>query len=301
MTEIREKDQTPHKFDNELNNTADESSLQNLSVYGVIQALDPGPAARTFLAKSLRNIELIRTQYSGSAEKRCRDVNFWTDENIERNISNTELNDVTICLTAIFNAVKWKTQDENGICKRVTSNYSPDIKKLRKDLDDFCEIRDELRCTMLKSFSDCLQYNSYIEKKKKYFSLETNLCKDNSCEIDNKCTLNNIDITFPSINCHELHNMQKKIQKEPVATKYSSLEIGFFLILSFLAIFLILLFLSKMTPLGSLIRNYLIRRNIIKKKINEEEYDELFQYSFDSEPADSGSRVYNIDYTSLRN
>ncbi|SBS93562.1 PIR Superfamily Protein [Plasmodium ovale curtisi] len=56
-----------------------------------------------------------------------------------------------------------------------------------------------------------------------------------------------------------------------------------------------------MTPLGSLIRNYLIRKNIIKKKINEEEYDELFQYSFNSEPPDSVNRGYYVDYTTLRN
>ncbi|SBS91596.1 PIR Superfamily Protein [Plasmodium ovale curtisi] len=154
---------------------------------------------------------------------------------------------------------------------------------------------------MLISVNECLKYNDYIQKKKNDFLGETNICNGSTCEIDANCTLNNMDITFPNINCHELHNVQKEDQKEPIATNYSTLEIGFFLILSFLAFFLIFLFLSKMTPLGSLIRNYLIRKNIIKKKINEEEYDELFQYSFNSEPPDSGNRGYYVDYTTLRN
>ncbi|SBT56987.1 PIR Superfamily Protein [Plasmodium ovale wallikeri] len=301
MTEIREKDQTPHKFDNELNNTADESSLQNLSVYGVIQALDPGPAAISLLAKSLQNIELIRTKYSDSAPKRCRDVNYWFDKEIENRESEKEYRNISSCAITLFNDIQWKKVNNDIICKRVKSTYSTKLNDLRKKLDDFCEIRDNLRCTMLKGFDDCLQYTNYIEKKKKEFSLETNLCKENNCKIDKKCTLDNIDVTFPNINCHALYNMQKKVHNELVATKYSSLEIGFFLILSFFAIFLILLFISKMTPLGSLIRNYLIRINIIKKKMNEEEYDELLQYSFDSQPSDSVRREYYIDYTSLRN
>ncbi|SBS94800.1 PIR Superfamily Protein [Plasmodium ovale curtisi] len=301
MTEIREKDQVPHIFYNELNLVADVSSLEKLTIYSVIQAFEPGHTAKIILAKSLRNIELIRTKYFDNATKRCRDVNYWFDKETENLESEKERKSISGCAFALFNSIKWNKQDSYGICKREKSMHTTDERELRKNLDDFCEIRNNLRCTMLKSFNDCLQYNNYIEKKKKYFSRETNLCNDNACEIDANCTLNNIDITFPSINCYELHNVKKEDQKESIEANYSSLEIGFFLILSFLALFLISLFLFKMTPLGSLIRNYLIRKNIIKKKMNEEEYDELFQYSFNSEPPDSGNRGYYVDYTTLRN
>ncbi|SBS95453.1 PIR Superfamily Protein [Plasmodium ovale curtisi] len=245
MTEVKEEDQTPHKFDNELNNMADESSLKKLTIYNVIQALDPGPTAKIILAKSYRNIELIRTKYFDNATKRCRDVNYWFDKEIENRESEEDYKNISHCAITLFNDIQWKKVDNDIICKRQRSNYPTELNDLRKKLDDFCEIRDDLRCTMLKSFNDCLQYNNYIEKKKKYFSRETNLCNDNACEIDANCTLNNIDITFPSINCYELHNMKREDQKEPITTNYSSLEIGFFLILSFLAFFLIFLFLSK--------------------------------------------------------
>ncbi|SBT56337.1 PIR Superfamily Protein [Plasmodium ovale wallikeri] len=301
MEDIKEDKQTPSKFYKELDAETNISRLDGLNTRSIINALCSNSAVKTLLAKSHRNIELIRTKYSGSAAKRCRDVNFWTDENIERNISNTEFNDVNYCLTTLFNEVKWNTQNPNGICKREKSTYSSEIRILRKNLDDFCEIRNNLRCTMLEGFNECLKYNHYIQKKKNDFLVKKNLCENSSCKIDENCTLTDMDTTFPNINCHELHNVNKENQKEPITTNYSSLEIGFFLILSFLAFFLIFLFLSKMTPLGSLIRNYLIRKNIIKKKMNEEEYDELFQDSFDSEPPDSVRRGYYVDYTSLRN
>ncbi|SBT55914.1 PIR Superfamily Protein [Plasmodium ovale wallikeri] len=302
MKEIKEEEQIPSKFYKELEEGSITSTLDALSTTkSIINVYCNHSSVRTLLAKCLRNIELIRKKYSNSVTKRCRDINYWTDENIEKNSSNEEFKEVDICLTTLFNEIKWNKGDRNGICKRETSTYSSEIKKLRKDLDDFCEIRNNLRCTILEEFKECVKYNSYIEKKKNEFLVKKHLCKDNSCVIDDKCSLSNVDVTFPSINCYELHNVKKENQKEPIATNYSSLEIGFFLILSFLAIFLIYLFLSKMTPLGSLIRNYLIRRNIIKKKMNEEEYDELLQYSFDSQPSDSVRREYYVDYTSLRN
>ncbi|SBT02375.1 PIR Superfamily Protein [Plasmodium ovale curtisi] len=302
MEDIKDDEQIPFKFYLELEEMSSIPTLNGLSATNIIIiSYCNNESARKLLAKIRRNIELIRKKYSNSATKRCRDVNYWTDENIEKNSSNAEFKEVHICLTTLFNEIKWNTQDKTGICKRVTSNYSPEIKKLRKNLDDFCEIRDNLRCTMLISLNECLKYNNYIQKKRNDFLGKTNICEGNSCIIDEKCSLSNIGVTFPSINCYELHNVKREDQKEPITTNYSSLEIGFFLIFSFLALFLISLFLFKMTPLGSLIRNYLIRKNIIKKKINEEEYDELFQYSFNSEPPDSGSRGYYVDYTSLRN
>ncbi|SBS91466.1 PIR Superfamily Protein [Plasmodium ovale curtisi] len=301
MAEIKEEDQIPQIFYRELNHTVDTSTLEKLPIHTVINILDPGPAAKVILAKSYRNIELIRTKYTDSAAKRCRDVNYWFDKEIENRESEKEYRNISSCAITLFNDIQWKKVNNDIICKREKSKYPTKLNDLRKKLDDFCEIRDNLRCTMLKSFNECLKYNDYIEKKKNEFLLKTNICEGNSCIIDEKCSLSNIDVTFSSINCYELHNVNKEDQKKPITTNYSTLEIGFFLILSFLAMFLISLFLSKMTPLGSLIRNYLIRKNIIKKKMNEEEYDELFQYSFNSEPPDSGSRGYYVDYTSLRN
>ncbi|SBS99621.1 PIR protein [Plasmodium ovale] len=302
MTDIKEEDQIPYKFYNELDVMTNPSRLDGLNARSIINLLCSNSTVKTLLAKIHRNIELIRTDYSDSSKKRCRDVNFWTDEYIERNKSNTEFNkEVTICLTTLFNEVKWKKQDQNGICKREKSVYKTNITRLRKDLDDFCEIRNSLRCTMLKGFNECLKYNNYIQKKKDDFLGKKNLCEGNSCIIDEKCTLADMDITFPSINCHELHNLQKLDQKESITTKYSSLEIGFFLIISFLTFFLISLFLYKMTPFGSLLRNYLSRKNIIKEKMNGEKYEELFQYSFNSEAPYSGSREYFVNYSSLPN
>ncbi|SBT82949.1 PIR protein, partial [Plasmodium ovale] len=298
---IKENEQIPSKFYRELDVEINLHRFDDSSLNSIITMFCNNSSARTLLAKSLRNIELIRKKYSDSATKRCRDLNYWFDKNIENRELQKEYENISICAVSLFNEIQWKKVNNDIICKREQSKYTTKLNDLRKKLDDFCEIRDNLRCTMLKGFNDCLQYNNYIEKKKKDFSLETILCQDSACEIDAKCTLNNIGITFPSINCYELHNVKNEDQKEPITTNYSSLEIGFFLILSFLALFLISLFLFKMTPLGSLIRNYLIRKNIIKKKMNEEEYDELFQHSFNSEPSDSSSRGYYVDYTSLRN
>ncbi|SBT55262.1 PIR Superfamily Protein [Plasmodium ovale wallikeri] len=302
MKEIKEEEQIPSKFYRELNIKADPSRLNGLSTtYSIINSFCNYSSVKTLLAKSLRNIELIRENYVDSATKRCRDVNYWFDKETETIQSEGERNSVSSCAISLFNEIKWKKQDPHGICKREKSIHATHERELRKNLDDFCEIRNNLRCTMLEGFNECSMYNNYIQKKKVDFLGKKNLCKDNSCKIDDKCKLANMDITFPSINCHELHNVKKEEQKEHITRNYSSLEIGFFLILSFLAFFLIFLFLSKMTPLGSLIRNYLIRRNLIKKKINEEEYDELLQYSFDSEPPDTVSRGYYVDYASLRN
>ncbi|CAG9475292.1 unnamed protein product [Plasmodium vivax] len=306
MSDIDENKQIPHIFNKRLDESTSTSKLKGLSIYSGISIWDDKEEIEEILSKLLRNIGLIISEYSGNPKKRCRDVNHWFNEKIKA-YSDIKRRSFSGYATAVFNAVKWPRENEKKVCDRDKNPNFSEKAKLMKKLDDYCEIRDNNGCNVLKNKNECLKFNSYIKRKKEYFSGQiTNNCNPPDCKledykIDENCSLYNTDITFPEINCDVLYKKEVLQEPVPVIKERSPLEIGFFIIVSFILFYLFILFLEKFTPVGSIIHRFKRRKYDLKRNIEKVDDDRYSSYHSETIPANSSNERYYIEYARPHN
>ncbi|CAI7722609.1 Plasmodium vivax Vir protein, putative [Plasmodium vivax] len=306
MSEINENEQISSKFYKRLDNPADISFLNNLPSSVAILELVSRQEGRAILAQLVRNIELIDSKYPENYDKRCRDINYWLNEKIETCKSKYK-EDISNGVTGVFNDVKLKKKSGEKFCGRNKKPYSSENTKLMKDLDDYCEIRDNNGCNVLKNKNECLKYNRYIKQKKDDFSKKMKgICKDATCnmedyKIDDNCTLNDMDLTFPEINCDALYKEAQKGEPPTNIKERSPLEIGFFIIASFILFYLFISFLEKFTPVGSILHRFRRRKYDLKRNIERVDDDRYSSYNSDTIPADSENKSYYIEYAMPHN
>ncbi|SCA59605.1 VIR protein [Plasmodium vivax] len=303
---IDEDDQIPRKFYSRLDSTVDPSKLKDLVAYSGYRPVIEKQENINILDKLARNIKLIKYEYSGNHKKRCRDVNHWYNEQIKAyNVENraSTLSDATM----IFNDVKWNTGNEERVCIIKEKTYSSENAKLIKELDDYCEIRDNIRCNIFKNDEECLKYNEYINKRKQDIRIKMqNICRSTDCTgndytIDANCSLNNIDLTFREINCKGLYKKEESQETVHIIKERSPLEIGFFIIVSFILFYLFILFLEKFTPVGSIISRFRRRKYDLKRIFEREDDDRYSLYHSEKIPADSENKRYYIEYARPHN
>ncbi|SCA60438.1 VIR protein [Plasmodium vivax] len=301
MSEINEDEQIPHKFYSRLDDPASISILDNLGLSQAYLSFVKHRESKEILAQLARNIKLIISEYSGNHEKRCRDINYWMNEKI-RTSEDKIVREITSEATGVFNYVKWnKVGKDPIVCKRKDDPYKTNNVEIMKKLDDYCEIRDNIGCNVLKNKNECLKYNKYIKKKKQEFTSYmqvacSNNCNRNEYKIDDNCTLNDMDLTFPEINCEVLYKKEEIQEPVPVKKERSPLEIGFFIIVSFILFYLFILFLEKFTPVGSIIQRFKRRKYDLKRNIERVFDDRYSSYHSDAMPTDSENKRYYIEY-----
>ncbi|KMZ83540.1 hypothetical protein PVMG_04871 [Plasmodium vivax Mauritania I] len=249
---IDEDEQTPRKFYSILDNPEDPSKWRDLISYRVNRDFINDVEKRKILDKLARNIKLIYSEYSGNSKKRCRDVNHWINEKIKELEDNNPKGDLSIYSTTVFNDIIWNNIGADPIaCKREKEPYKTENVEIMKKLDDYCEIRDNVRCNVLKNEDACLKYNIYIRDKKEKFSKEmkqfcdSSGCNWNSYNFGENCTLDKMDDTFREINCDALYKKAEMQKPAPTIKGRSPLEIGFFIIVSFMLFYLFILFLER--------------------------------------------------------
>ncbi|KMZ83545.1 hypothetical protein PVBG_00625 [Plasmodium vivax Brazil I] len=250
LIQIDESKQIPNIFSSKLDESTSTSKLKSLSIYSSISIWGDKEEIEEILSKLLRNIGLIISEYSGNPKKRCRDVNHWFNEKIKI-FSDNKRSTFSGYATAVFNAVKWPTSNNDIVCLKETEHYPTEHAEIMKKLDDYCEIRDNIRCNVLIDEAECLKYNKYIMKKKQEFiRAMQDICSNDDCslkvhKIGNNCTFNNVEDTFRLINCEGLYKKEELKKPDDIVKSRSPLEIGFFIIVTFILFYLFILFLEK--------------------------------------------------------
>ncbi|KMZ95992.1 hypothetical protein PVNG_02841 [Plasmodium vivax North Korean] len=248
---IEAEEQIPYKFYSRLNDYEDASKLEKLNSKSAILPFVTDNEGRIILAQLARNIELIVSKYPENYVKRCRDINYWLNDKIKKYEEKTGQNISSEALT-VFNDIKWKKGGKDvNVCQQNPEPYGTKHVDLMKNLDDYFEIRDNNGCNALKNKNECLKYNEYIRERKEYFSSEINhkcstpVCNRNNYKINDYCSLNNIDDTFPEINCEVLYKKEVLQETVPTIRERSPLEIGFFIIVSFILFYLFIYFIFR--------------------------------------------------------
>ncbi|VUZ99332.1 PIR protein [Plasmodium vivax] len=301
---IDEDEQTPRKFYSRLEEHEEASNfIKYVSSEAILSAVDH-KETKNFLAQLARNIKLIISEYPENHVKRCRDINYWMNQKIRTPENSRLADDLKSSFYFVFNDIKWNKGKLKGIkvCDREKNLYPSANAKLMKELDDYCEIRDNNGCNVLKNKKECLKYNSYINGMKKHFTSQINEkcsapdCNKDNYKIDDYCSLNNIDDTFREINCDALYKKDEIQQPIHTIKERSPLEIGFFIIVSFILFYLFILFLEKFTPVGSIIHRFRRRKYDLKRNIERVDDDRYSLYHSDKMPSDSENKRYYIEY-----
>ncbi|CAG9485727.1 unnamed protein product [Plasmodium vivax] len=284
MQEIDESKQVPHIFYNKLDDDENVSNLFNLNSFPGISSLIQNYEIRHTLAKLARNIKLIKSGYSENHVKRCRDINYWMDEKIKTLGHIDPGGDLSTYCTSVFNDVKWNKVGEDPIvCKRKKQPYKTNNVEIMKKLDDYCEIRDNIRCDIFKNYDECLRYNRYIKQKKQEFTgVVQGICRDNECtmkdyKIGDNCTLERMDDTFREINCDALYKEAEIEIPAPNIKERSPLEIG------------------------SIIHRFKRRKYDLKRNIKREADDRYSLYHSETMPENSEDERYYIEYARPHN
>ncbi|KMZ77057.1 hypothetical protein PVIIG_05238, partial [Plasmodium vivax India VII] len=190
MSDIDEDEQIPRKFYKRLDNPEGISHFQNLRSHYLIGAWVEHEVNKQTFAKLERNLKLIISEYSRNHEKRCRDINYWMDQKMADG-NNIHRNELKSHDTSVFNGIKYnKGGKEELVCYRKKNPYKMDHVEIKKNLDDYCEIRDNIRCNILLSEAECLKYNRYIKRKKRDFTREI----QDICSANSDCSLKDFEI-----------------------------------------------------------------------------------------------------------
>ncbi|KMZ95981.1 hypothetical protein PVNG_02830 [Plasmodium vivax North Korean] len=251
---IKDEDQISYIFYKKLDDPEDISKLDELKSKITITQFLKHYESKIILAKLVRNIKLIVSKYSGNYEKRCRDVNHWINEEMSKYESKNLSENISGSVTGVFNDIKWKKGDQDvRVCERVPNVYHHKAEAIMKKLDDYCESRDNLRCDIFKNNEECLRYNRYIKRNREYFSSQLHTicntygCKINGYKIDDTCSLDKMDVTFREINCEALYKKEELQKPLSIVKERSSVEIGFFIVVSLILFYFFITFLDKVS------------------------------------------------------
>ncbi|SBT74480.1 PIR protein [Plasmodium ovale] len=265
-----------------------------------------------------------------SFEKRCRDLNYWVKSEIYR---YEKEHDVSGIINHIrnFSTDVWEQLDKevSRRCEREQIYYPIDEIKIRKDLDDFCTIRDilltksesEYTCKAVNDWVD-KKYNNYFSKEKceTYNKMNAGYSKEfGPFHISDNCTFYDIPTTFRSFNCagyiprykiKSISNCERNIMsgelykavksndfshhKSNVSTGTSFLIAG----LTVLGIIFFFFMIYKFSPFGSFLRYNIMKKFNLTNNIDEED-GQLFERSEYSQYTDPENERHHIGYNAL--
>ncbi|SBT59510.1 PIR Superfamily Protein [Plasmodium ovale wallikeri] len=300
---INEQELPPHKFYEALSqdDNYDKWITELKRIYYKGSSADE--YLKYFGAKLIKNFISVFNEFKDiPAVNRCTYLNCWTDLEIKRLRSEKGISAFDSKIDNFIEDLWEKLKKDKGeLCKRDKRYFSEEHMKLRKDLQDFCAIRDYL--IINKNMYSCEQLNTWVnEMYIKYF--DNNNCEKYNyiAEIYNKdesplhitryCTLYDIHTTFPYFKCNNFespvqyrigsieyfkkrntsHLMEPPPYEDTTHDHISNppswirMTIVF---LSLIGIIFAFFILNKFTPLG-----FWLRKNIIQSYVTGKDKDE---------------------------
>ncbi|SBT59331.1 PIR Superfamily Protein [Plasmodium ovale wallikeri] len=284
----------------------------------------------------VRNIEYIYGLIylnSSLKEKRCNTLIYWIYDKVANFYSNPQIKrgNVNIIneILKVWKEINTnKVTDRTYICELPAEENTKDLNEMKrkKIMSDYCEDYSELRRLLTKRHSsECNIYydyfkNSFLEfrdiaKENKEECLRISNCSGFCDKYDledifkrSKCEV--IEISdgkndyIKQEDCNE--SISKAVSEKICETKevpnpeftFSDKRAIILTLFSSWGMFLTLLFLYKMTPFRSWIRNKLEKKKIIRDSFNDQSDSELLDADYESVDRDMLNTEYNITYNS---
>ncbi|SBS94946.1 PIR Superfamily Protein [Plasmodium ovale curtisi] len=277
----------------------------------------------------VRNLEKIKNEYPGNnplKDKLCNDLIYWLQHNLINIHRKTESNLDSILKTFqdVWNDI---TADGKGIPKDNLCKTSFDkILSFEectqaKKVSNYCENYEYIDKELKKTNEPCAVYYKYLTNNSKLYTDSVSKCSENGknyCLNYNECNTYNPQLLLDKPMCKiakESEERRREMEKEEqqytqCGPGYECLPKNFFnksidfsdsritplIVLSIWGIFLSLYFLYKLSPFRSWLNNILYKKNIIKKNLHNEEFQELLESDSEDAHINFNNREYHITY-----
>ncbi|SBT58530.1 PIR Superfamily Protein [Plasmodium ovale wallikeri] len=279
----------------------------------------------------VHNLEKVYTEISSNAiikDKRCNDVLFWLYDNL------INVHDIRVQSTyeEIINEFKEVQKEIISKVSHITEDNfcGTSFKKIlpfaectkRKKLSDYCENYKFMESKLNEPDGYCGIYYHYLTKNTELYKTISSECTHNSD--NNNC------LSFKDCHSYDPQNLlgndkcmiieksdasRRKMEKEEeqytqcgpgyecvsknffdTSINYSDYRIVPLIVLSIWGTFLSLYFLYKLSPFRPWLNNLLHKKNIIKKNLHNEEFQELLESDSEDAHINFNNREYHITY-----
>ncbi|SBT58586.1 PIR Superfamily Protein [Plasmodium ovale wallikeri] len=278
-----------------------------------------------------RNLEIISHMVDGKSDKKdkfCDSLKSWIDDKILDKEGYNDRSKYLTIITKLHTAWNEIINNSSGIekdkiCESAYAAPEFEKRKRRKLMDDYCENYPFISQQLEKSNADCKPYRQYLIESSSVFTEIENGCRnigiDPYCPKLNKNCINNSPNNLLSMKpCKLLGDSpsyalsQSKDERVtcgthsesgsiPTTGSSSSLDFSDHRVvilvgISIWGIFLTLLFVYKLTPFGSRLRNLLSKKLLNKDKIDENEFEDLVYDDSHTVDLNLESRGYHLTY-----
>ncbi|SBT58593.1 PIR Superfamily Protein [Plasmodium ovale wallikeri] len=303
-----------YKFDKELNSVI--KNCKFCSYCDGEQSFSGDYAIRVFCYKFVNNLEKIHDDLSINSklkDKRCNDLIYWWYYNLyyiytERYVSGYA------DIANHFKEVRDKIEHFPGISTdKLCNNFFKKLLPLAtyenmKKVSDYCENYEFIEDKLKEPKNDCTLYYHYLVDSSELYNNNVSQCHvaENSYCLDfNNCHDYTPEKLLKNEKCNKIRETEKEnaiLEKE--AEQLVPCPRGFGCVpddiintsITFSDYRFISLIVLSFTPTGSFLNNILHRKNIIRKNIHEEEYDELLESDSEDTPINFNNREYLITY-----
>ncbi|SBT02350.1 PIR Superfamily Protein [Plasmodium ovale curtisi] len=275
-----------------------------------------------------RNLETIKNEYPDNIplkDKLCNDLVYWLQNNLINIHGKTESNLDSILKTFkdVWNDI---TADGKGIpkdnlCKNSFENLlSFEECTQAKKVSNYCENYEYIKKELENPRGTCGGHYQYLTKNSKTYDIISTGCTvkgKNYCLNYNECNTYNPQNLLGTKKCKVVEKFEadriKSVEEEDYihcgpgfeclpknffdkSIDFSDYRITPLIVLSIWGIFLSLYFLYKLSPFRSWLNNLLYKKNIIKKNLHNEEFQELLESDSEDANINFNNREYHITY-----
>ncbi|SBT58527.1 PIR Superfamily Protein [Plasmodium ovale wallikeri] len=275
-----------------------------------------------------RNLGIIKDEYSASTTKKnklCNDLIYWLHKNLKNNHSEME-KDYNEILTEFKEVWKSIISDppisEDNLCGNTFKDISSFEKfENLKKISDYCENYEFIKAKLDNPNEPCAVYYKYLTNNSTMYTNRVSKCSENGnnyCLNYNNCNTYDPKILLDKPKCkiakesEDARSQMKEKEEEytqcgpeyecvpknyfDTSINYSDYRIVPLIVLSIWGTFLSLYFLYKLSPFRSWLNNHLYKKNIIKKKLHNEEFQELLESDSEDAHINFNNREYHITY-----
>ncbi|SBT58551.1 PIR Superfamily Protein [Plasmodium ovale wallikeri] len=275
-----------------------------------------------------RNLQTIYYYHSNKPleDKVCNDLLYWLQNNLKKFLVKRD-NEYTSILQKFKEVWEEIVSDaevipKNDLCRKSFKNLvSFDVCEKAKNVSNYCENYEYIKNELGKQNETCVGHYEYLIKNSNIYDIISKGCTvdgNNYCLNYDKCDTYNPQNLLNTEKCKrakefELARSQMKEKEEQyyqcgpefqcvpknffsTSIDYSDYHVIPLIVLSIWSIFLTLYFLYKLTPFKSWINNFLYKKNVIRKNIHNEEFQELLESETEDDHINFNNNEYLITY-----
>ncbi|SBT55768.1 PIR Superfamily Protein [Plasmodium ovale wallikeri] len=291
---------------------------------------------KIFCYKFARNIQTlyeILVFRSELKKKRCDDLHYWVHDQVINTYNYADFSrnyvNVVADIKKVWNDIneKSKYSKYKTICETNFSSLNFTEMSRRKKIDDYCENYNELYNILTRRRQNCNIYYEYFKKKSIEYDELLKGCLIEGADRDYCSKICKIDVNsrnniMNTTKCKTTEEAQKQndviTQKQCEAQKqelqsqfarissvsssqvlsFSDHRIIFLVIFTVWGIFLTLLFLYKISPFGTWIKNIFQKKKNLGVNFDGENENELFDNYSENLNSNFRNVEYNVPYNS---